>query len=70
VRQDVTVPVRATPGFAQRPAQLQNVLSTLTSTCYNSMNMDLIQAAIKELESHEVGDRLLYTKLAAKYNID
>jgi hypothetical protein len=32
--------------------------------------MDLIQAAIEELESHELGDRLSYTKLAAKYNVD
>jgi len=32
--------------------------------------MDPIQAAIEELESHELGDRLSYTKLAAKYNVD
>jgi hypothetical protein len=32
--------------------------------------MDPIQAAIEELESHELGNRLLYTKLAAKYNIN
>jgi hypothetical protein len=32
--------------------------------------MDPIQAAIEELESHELGDWLSYTKLAAKYNVD
>jgi hypothetical protein len=37
---------------------------------YNSINMNPIQAAIEELESHELGNRLSYTKLAAKYNIN
>jgi hypothetical protein len=32
--------------------------------------MDPIQAAIEGLESHDLGDRLSYTKLAAKYNVD
>jgi hypothetical protein len=34
------------------------------------MIMDLIQAAIAELESQNEGEKLSYTKLAAKYNID
>jgi hypothetical protein len=66
----VTCPCAQRPESRNAPTNTETYNQYRTSTRYNSINMDPIQAAIEELKSYELGDRLSYTKLAAKYDID
>jgi hypothetical protein len=57
------------PTSVIRPPEHHNAKLTPTSTRDNSTNMAPIDEAIAEIKSHESGEDLLYTEVAAKYNV-
>ena len=65
-----TVSARATPGPAQRPANTNTPDQPPTSTRRNPTNMDPIDAAIAAIESPEDGEKVSYTKVAARMGVD
>jgi len=63
----VTVSVRATPGVAQRPITTNG---THTSTRDNSTTMSPIDDALAAIEALELGETLVYQKVADQFGVD